>query len=121
MTQYQDYYSEYKKVAKFEKDLYSFEIFKKNKQKYEALVNSIKELKNDAYKLSLDEWCKQWADFLTDNLIDKLDEYSSESDGTPQIPKVTGFYDFCNNRFKLIDSIKLIKKTLRTKRKSYRR
>lgn len=118
LTQYQDYYSEYKKVAKFEDELYSFESFKMNKQKYEVLVNSIKELKNDAYKLSLAEWCKQWADFLTDNLIDKLDEYSSESDGTPQIPKETGFYDFCNNRFKLIDSIKLIKKTLMTKEKT---
>ena len=61
------------------------------------------------------EWVNQWADYLTDDAIEKLDTYSSQSDGSPEMPKETGFYQFCKNRIELHKSINDIKNVLTTK------
>lgn len=63
--------------------------------KYSVLIEQLNQLKVDSYSLCVDEWIKQWADYLTDDAIEKLDTYSSQSDGSPEMPKETGFYQFC--------------------------
>ena len=109
---YQKYYEDYKKIAGFINDLIEFEVYKMNVLKYEDIIDELISLKNDAFDLCLSEWMNQKATYLTDNIIEKLITFVSESDGTPEEPKETGFYRFCKNRLKLKKDIHDLLNTL---------
>lgn len=115
LSKYKDYYEDYRKIVNFEKELSKMQVYKNNKEKYSVITEQINQLKVDSYSLCVDEWKKQWADYLTDDVIEKLDTYSSQSDGSPEMPKETGFYQFCKNRIELHKSINDIKNVLTTK------
>ncbi len=109
---YHTYYKDYEFICEFSSKLPAIVAYKNHSDKYSTLINQISQLKKDAYIISLEEWKKQWADFLTDNIIEKMNTYSSESDGTPKIPKETGFYKFAKNRINLFTSILAIQNEL---------
>lgn len=115
ISKYRDYYEDYKKIVRFKKELSNIQVYKNNKEKYSALIEQLNQLTVDSYSLSINEWVNQWADYLTDDAIEKLDTYSSQSDGSPEMPKETGFYQFCKNRIELHKSINDIKNVLNTK------
>lgn len=115
LSKYKDYYEDYKKIVNFERELSNMQVYKNNMDKYSVLIEQLNQLKVDSYSLCVDEWIKQWADYLTDDAIEKLDTYSSQSDGSPEMPKETGFYQFCKNRIELHKSINDIKNVLTTK------
>lgn len=115
LSKYKDYYEDYKKIVNFERELSNMQVYKNNIEKYSVLIEQLNQLKVDSYSLCVDEWIKQWADYLTDDAIEKLDTYSSQSDGSPEMPKETGFYQFCKNRIELHKSINDIKNVLTTK------
>ena len=115
LSKYKDYYEDYKKIVNFERELSNMQVYKNNMDKYSVLIEQLHQLKVDSYSLCVDEWMKQWADYLTDDVIEKLDTYSSQSDGSPEMPKETGFYQFCKNRIELHKSINDIKNVLTTK------
>ena len=115
LSKYKDYYEDYKKIVNFERELSNMQVYKNNMDKYSVLIEQLNQLKVDSYSLCVDEWIKQWADYLIDDAIEKLDTYSSQSDGSPEMPKETGFYQFCKNRIELHKSINDIKNVLTTK------
>lgn len=109
---YKKYYKDYEFICEFSSKLITIEAYKSHSEKYNTLINQIYQLKKDAYIISLEEWKKQWADYLTDNIIEKMNTFSSESDGTPKMPKETGFYKFAKNRINLFSSILAIQNEL---------
>ena len=109
---YKKYYKDYEFICELSSKLPTIEAYKRHSDKYSSLINQINQLIKDAYSISLEEWKKQWADYLTDNTIEKMNTYSSESDGTPKMPKETGFYKFAKNRINLFASIQTIQNEL---------
>ena len=109
---YEQYRKDYKTICEFLEKIPDITAYKNNSEKYSQMISQINQLKEEAYVISLKEWKKQWADSLTDNAIEKLITYSSESDGTPIMPKETGFYQFAMNRINLFNSIQQIQNEL---------
>lgn len=96
---------DYLKLVKFYKDFKQFELYDKNNPIYKNVENDLITLEADMFKSSLDEWINQKSIYLTDDAIEKLNSYVSESDGTPVMPKEVGFYKFAKNRLKLLDDV----------------
>lgn len=117
LNSYQKLFKDYCNIANFERQLHSFKVYQNNSEKYKLLDELLKNLKKDAFRLCIDEWIKQQADNLTDKTIEKLDAYSSESDGTPEMPKETGFYKYCINRIRFNEAIKKVSEVLQSNEK----
>lgn len=111
-------YNNYNKVITFIKDFRNFEIYKENPEKYDNFIDELYSLEKDSYHYCLDEWLIQKSNYLVDNTIEKIDAYASESDGTPEVPKETGFYEFAKNRFNLLSNSEKIMDVLNTKQKN---
>lgn len=96
---------DYSKLVKFYKEFKQFELYDPNESIYTKVENDLIILEANLFQSSMDEWIKQKSIYLTDDAIEKLDSYASESDGTPVMPKEVGFYKFAKNRLKLLDDV----------------
>ncbi len=113
-----DTYTDYTKVITFIKDFRNFKLYNANPEKYDDFIEKLKSLARDSYDYCLNEWFIQKLNYLVDNTIKKIDTYASESDGSPEVPKETGFYNFAKNRFNLLSNSKSILDVLNTKQKN---
>ena len=111
-------YNDYKKVIDFISDFREFDIYKANIGKYDDFMKELYSLEEDSYNYCIDKWIEQKINYLVDNTIEKIDAYASESDGMPEVPKETGFYDYAKNRFNLLSNSKKILDVLDIKQKN---
>lgn len=114
---YLSLYKQYKKIKTFVLSFQSFQVVKNNIDKYTHLEKELKQLSEDAYKLALDEWVSQKSKYLTDHVIQILNDFVSRSDGSPKMPTKTGIYDFYKHRASLKKDIDIINVLLNTEDK----
>lgn len=108
-------YNDYKKIIAFIKELRKFEIYKENPTRFDNLLKELYKLEKDSYHYCMQKWLFEQSNRLVDYTIDNINTYASESDGTPVVPKETGFYNFAKNRFDLLLNSKRVLDVLETK------
>lgn len=112
----QKLYTDYEKVSTFINDFHEFEFYKSMPDKYNDFLDALKSLKEYSYDYCLRMWIDQKSKYLVNNIIDKIDTYASQSDGTPAVPKETGFHAFVKNRLDLLSNVQIIHDTLGKKK-----
>lgn len=114
-TKYKKLYNDYKDTCDFIKKLENFEYKKYDNFEISNNINSLKLLKENIFKKYKDIWLKENSLKLLDDYIDKMNNYVSQSIGTPPMPTETGLYNFIKNRIilkqNIIDILKILNDT----------